>query len=56
MFNLKVNDDNILLVKINGLPPRIIFTVVIYNDFRVTSYSYNQQIPVKDLLGFLARL
>ena len=51
-LTLTVNNDYIMLLKINGVPPRVVFSVVIYRDFNVTCFSFNNKIVVRDLLGF----
>ena len=46
--------SHIMLLKINGVPPRV--SVVIYRDFNVICFSFNSKVAVRDILGFSAKL
>ena len=38
------------------IPPKHIYSIVIYNDFKMECYKLGYYIPVRDLLGFSAKL
>lgn len=49
--------DNIQLIEMSGIPPVHIFSVIIYDDFRVECYKSGYCAPIRDLVGgFSAKL
>lgn len=56
-LNLTINDDHLLLIKMSKeLPPTIIYSIVVYHDFNVECFSFNNKVSVRELLGFSAKL
>ena len=50
-------DDSIQLHEISDkIPPTLLFSIIIYNNFTVDCYKDGYYIPVRDLLGFSAKL
>ena len=51
--DLMVNrdDTSINILKIEGMPPNIEYSLYIYANFRVDAYKYREKIPVRDLIN-----
>ena len=35
----------------HGIPPVLVFSIILYSDYRVECYKYGYRIPIRDLLG-----
>ena len=55
-LNINISETSLSIFKISGLPPTVIFTVIIGQDFKVTCYNYSKLTSVRHLLGFSAKL
>ena len=49
--------DNMKLHEIKGMPPVLLFSIIIYEDFKVACYQEDRKITVQDIVaGFSAKL
>ena len=54
---VKVDGDYIQLHEIKGMPPVLLFSIIIYEDFKVVCYQEDRKITVRDIgAGFSAKL
>ena len=56
-FHLREEEKFIFLSKVEGIPPEIVYSMQITNDFKVNCYNRTEAVPTRRLVGkFTAKL
>ena len=56
-FHLREEEEFIFLSKVEGIPPEVVYSMQITNDFKVNCYNRTEAVPTRRLVGtFTAKL